>query len=70
MFWYIILVVVLVLAIILVGYFYITERRYLAKKTSEVMSQEIKEDIEAEREQALERKNKFQKEMNKAKEKE
>ncbi|MFH1873773.1 MAG: hypothetical protein ABH859_01115 [Pseudomonadota bacterium] len=68
MHWYILFGVLLVLAIALVGYFYVSERKYLAKKSSEVMRPEIKQDLDYEREQALRRKEKFQQAIHKAKE--
>ncbi|HPW45107.1 MAG TPA: hypothetical protein PKU96_01905 [bacterium] len=50
-------------AILFAGLFYIhlSDRRYEKKKTSEVFSPELKEEIEAEREGAAARREKFMK---------
>ena len=53
-------------AILFAGLFYIylSDRKYEKKKASEVFSPELKEEIEAEREEAAARREKFLKAMN------
>ena len=48
-------------------FIYISDRKYEKKRTSEVFSPELKEEIEAEREQSAARREKFIKAMNSVK---
>lgn len=57
--WYIIGGVLFLIALGLLAFNYLRERRYLKKKTSESMSTETWEEIEAEREASRERQKKF-----------
>jgi len=51
----------------LLAFNYVRDRRYLKKKTSEAMSRELWSDIEEEREQSLGRKERFGKALDEAK---
>jgi uncharacterized protein HemX len=59
--------ILLVLLIGLVVYFFIGQRKYLHKKTSETMSKDLWQDIQQEREENLQRKKSFQEKLEKAK---
>lgn len=52
-----------------VGFFWIRERRYLKKKTSEVMSEKLWTEVIAEREEALEKRRRFQEALERAEKK-
>jgi len=67
MIWYWTAGILAVLALALLVYNYIRERRYLKKKTSEAMSRKMWGEIEEEREAALKRKQAFDEAMNEAK---
>ncbi|MBT3181742.1 MAG: hypothetical protein HN337_04440 [Deltaproteobacteria bacterium] len=67
MFWYVVGAVFLVLLLgFMVGIF-IIDRRYERKKTSETFSPGLRLEIEQEREEGLERHNKFKKAVERAK---
>jgi len=59
MIWYWIAGLLSILALALLVFNYMRERRYLRKKTSEAMSRTLWEEIEVEREASRERKQKF-----------
>ncbi len=67
MIWYWIAGSLTVLALALLIFNYIRERKYLKKKTSEAMSSELREEIEQEREEALKRKREFDEALKDAK---
>ncbi|MDO8494762.1 MAG: hypothetical protein Q7S68_05445 [Deltaproteobacteria bacterium] len=67
----ILLTIFLFLALLgVAGFFWIRERRYLKKKTSEVMSEQIWKDVIDEREEALEKRRRFHEALEKAKKRE
>lgn len=57
--WYIIGSILLLIALGLLIFNYVRERRYLKKKASEAMRTEMWEEIESEREASRERQKKF-----------
>ena len=59
MIWYWIAGILTIMAITLLVFNFVRERRYIKKKTSEAMSEELKKEIEEERFDALTRKQKF-----------
>jgi len=69
MIWYWIAGLLTALALALLIFNYIRERRYLKKKTSEAMGLGLREEIEEEREAALKRKQAFDEAINEAKDK-
>ncbi|MDO8494448.1 MAG: hypothetical protein Q7S68_03835 [Deltaproteobacteria bacterium] len=64
----ILLTILLFLALLgVVSFFWIRERRYLKKKTSEVMSERLWKEVIGEREEALENRRHFQEALERAK---
>ncbi len=66
MVWYIIAIVCFAIAAVLLIYTRVRDSRYDKKKTSEIMSEELKQEIEEEREAALDRQRKFNEALKKA----
>lgn len=59
MVWYIAAGILFLIAIALLVFNYVRDQRYMKKKTSEAMGEEMWEEIQAEREQSMERQKKF-----------
>ncbi len=61
------LILILLGSILLVAFLWIKQRRYLKKKASEAMSEEVWQEVVQEREAALEKRRKFREVLEKTK---
>ncbi len=66
MVWYIAAAILFILALTLLIFNYVHDRRYMKKKTSEAMSAELWKEIQIEREASLERKKRFKQALEEA----
>jgi hypothetical protein len=66
MVWYISAGILFLIAIALLVFNYVRDQRYLKKKTSEAMGEELWEEIQAEREASMERQRKFKQALDEA----
>ncbi|MFH1652540.1 MAG: hypothetical protein ABIE74_00630, partial [Pseudomonadota bacterium] len=60
MFWYIFGGLTFLILVLIAGYLYYQDRKYLHSKVSEVMGEDLKKEIEDEREEALKRKSSWE----------
>jgi hypothetical protein len=66
MVWYVIAGIAFVVALALLVFNFVRDRRYMGKRTSQAMSRDLWDEIEQERAEALERKERFEKELEEA----
>jgi len=64
--WYIIAGIAAVVAVLLIIYTFVRDRRYMRKKTSEAMSRELWTEIDKERQEAMDRGEGFRRALGEA----